>query len=322
MTAKPRSTAGVIAAIVARTCAVALILCFLVALYFTARGFNVYREALEQMSLDDMAARIEQQAGFTSVDELPDLYLHATVAVEDHRFYAHPGFDAIATMRALVNNLRAGAIVEGGSTITQQLAKNQYFTQEQTIERKVAEVFMALTMEQHFSKRTILELYVNSIYFGDGHTGIGPASEGYFGKRPADLTADECTLLAGIPNAPSAYALRALRARPQTAGARAGEACRLRLSGARRRAPHRRTSCRERAPCLAKRVRRRAQHAIGTPPCWTTERPKGPRHADLGGFSPAQHEASDPDGPSSPKMPEDSDFASCQTSDCAKFFVW
>lgn len=207
MTAKSRSTAGVIAAIVARTCAVALILCFLVALYFTARGFNVYREALEQMSLDDMAARIEQQAGFTPVDELPDLYLQATVAVEDHRFYAHPGFDAIATMRALVNNLRAGAIVEGGSTITQQLAKNQYFTQEQTIERKVAEVFMALTMEQHFSKRTILELYVNSIYFGDGHTGIGPASEGYFGKRPADLTADECTLLAGIPNAPSAYAL-------------------------------------------------------------------------------------------------------------------
>ena len=80
------------------------------------------------------------------------------MAVEDHRFYAHPGFDAIATARALVNDLKAGAIVEGGSTITQQLAKNQYFTQEQTVERKIAEVFMALTMEQHFSKRTILEL--------------------------------------------------------------------------------------------------------------------------------------------------------------------
>ena len=207
MTAKSRSTAGVIAAIVARTCAVALILCFLVALYFTARGFNVYREALEQMSLDDMAARIEQQAGFTPVDELPDLYLQATVAVEDHRFYAHPGFDAIATMRALVNNLRAGAIVEGGSTITQQLAKNQYFSQEQTIDRKIAEIFMAVTIEQHFSKRTILELYVNSIYFGDGYEGIGNASEGYFGKDPSALDADECTLLAGIPNAPSIYAL-------------------------------------------------------------------------------------------------------------------
>ena len=89
--------------------------------------------------------------------------------------WPHPS-RAIATARALVNDLKAGAIVEGGSTITQQLAKNQYFTQEQTVERKIAEVFMALTMEQHFSKRTILELYVNSIYFGDGYEGIGSAS--------------------------------------------------------------------------------------------------------------------------------------------------
>ena len=129
------------------------------------------------------------------------------MAVEDHRFYAHPGFDVIATGRALVNDLKAGAIVEGGSTITQQLAKNQYFTQEQTVERKVAEVFMALTMEQRFTKREILELYVNSIYFGDGYEGIGNASVGYFGKEPGALDAGECTLLAGIPNAPSAYAL-------------------------------------------------------------------------------------------------------------------
>ncbi|OUO91795.1 glycosyl transferase [Gordonibacter sp. An230] len=207
MPGKSHSTARTAATIVSRSCAIAGALCIVVALYFIARGFGLYKEAITQTSLDDMAARIEQQAGFTPIDELPDLYLQATVAVEDHRFYAHPGFDAIATARALVNDLRAGAIVEGGSTITQQLAKNQYFTQEQTIERKVAEVLMALTMEQHFSKQTILELYVNSIYFGDGHTGIGAASEGYFGKKPADLTPDECTLLVGIPNAPSAYAL-------------------------------------------------------------------------------------------------------------------
>ena len=114
------------------------------------------------------------------------------MAVEDHRFYAHPGFDVIATGRALVDDLKAGAIVEGGSTITQQLAKNQYFTQEQTVERKVAEVFMALTMEQRFTKREILELYVNSIYFGDGYEGIGNASVGYFGKEPGAL--DACLL--------------------------------------------------------------------------------------------------------------------------------
>ncbi|BAK43832.1 transglycosylase domain-containing protein [Eggerthella sp. YY7918] len=178
----------------------------LAALYFGTRGFNLYHEAIETKSLDDMAARIHQQETFTSIDELPDLYLQAVIAVEDHRFYAHPGFDIIATGRALVNDIKAGAIVEGGSTITQQLAKNQYFTQEQTLERKVAEVFMAFTMEQHFSKRQILELYVNSIYFGDGYEGIGSASEGYFGKQPSELTEDECVMLAGIPNAPSVYA--------------------------------------------------------------------------------------------------------------------
>ena len=140
-----------------------IVLVALAATFFVARGFNQYREALAALPLDEMEQRIESASGFTPIQELPDLYLQAVVAVEDHRFYAHPGFDVIATGRALVNDLKAGAIVEGGSTITQQLAKNQYFTQEQTVERKVAEVFMALTMEQRFTKREILELYVNSI---------------------------------------------------------------------------------------------------------------------------------------------------------------
>ena len=206
-TAHRASTAHPAITFIGRLALAALILVVLVEVYFLARGFNLYREAIEEAGLDEMAASIQSSESFTPIDELPDLYLQAVVAVEDHRFYAHPGFDAIATARALVNDLKAGAIVEGGSTITQQLAKNQYFTQEQTVERKIAEVFMALTMEQHFSKRTILELYVNSIYFGDGYEGIGSASWGYFGKAPSALDADECTLLAGIPNAPSVYAL-------------------------------------------------------------------------------------------------------------------
>lgn len=183
----------------------ALCLCAVLALAFL--GWQMYTQALEEMPLDQKVRQVRAQESYTTFEELPDTYVQAVIAAEDHRFYQHSGIDVIAIGRALWNDLKAMSFVEGGSTITQQLAKNQYFTQEQTIERKVAEVFMALTMEQHFSKRTILELYVNSIYFGDGHTGIGPASEGYFGKRPADLTADECTLLAGIPNAPSAYAL-------------------------------------------------------------------------------------------------------------------
>ena len=184
----------------------ALVAAVLAVLFFVARGFALYSEALAATSLDDMAAAIEGAEGFTPIDELPDLYLQAVVSVEDHRFYAHPGVDVIACARALIHDVQAGAIVEGGSTITQQLAKNQYFTQEQTVERKIAETFMALTIEQHFSKRDILELYVNSIYFGDGLYGVGQASSGYFSKSASQMDPCEATLLAGIPNAPSAYA--------------------------------------------------------------------------------------------------------------------
>lgn len=189
----------------------------LAVLYFGARGCNLYREALAATSLDQMAEAIEQQQGYTRLDELPGTYLDAVVAAEDHRFYRHPGVDAIATARALVNDLRAGAVVEGGSTITQQLAKNRYFTQDQTIERKVAEMLMAFAMERHFTKDKILELYVNSIYFGDGYSSIREASLGYFGTEPSAMTDAECTLLAGVPNAPSAYAPTAS---PELAAAR------------------------------------------------------------------------------------------------------
>lgn len=186
--------------------ALGLALLLLISLVFVARGFFLYRDALAATSLDDMAAAITSSEAFTPIDKLPDLYVQAVVSVEDHRFYAHPGIDFIACARALVHDIQAGSIVEGGSTITQQLAKNQYFTQEQTVDRKIAEMFMALSIEQHFSKREILELYVNSIYFGDGLYGVGAASAGYFGKGADALDACESTMLAGIPNAPSAYA--------------------------------------------------------------------------------------------------------------------
>ena len=194
------------AGVAKRLAAIALAAVLAVVLVFIARGFGLYRDALAATSLDDMAAAIQQTEGFTPVDELPELYLQAVVSAEDHRFYAHPGIDLVACARALVHDIQAGSIVEGGSTITQQLAKIQYFTQEQTVDRKIAEMFMALTLEQRFSKRELLELYANSIYFGNGLYGIGAASEGYFGKPADQMNACESTMLAGIPNAPSAYA--------------------------------------------------------------------------------------------------------------------
>ena len=173
------------------------ILCF--------RGYQDYREALAQKSVEEMAAEIESIENYTTLDELPQTYINAVLSVEDKRFYNHPGIDPIAIGRALVNDIKAGAYVEGGSTITQQLAKNQYFTQEKKVVRKVAEMFMAFKIESVLDKDKILELYVNSIFFGNGYNCVADASWGYFGKAPSEMNFDECTLLAGIPNAPTNY---------------------------------------------------------------------------------------------------------------------
>ena len=170
------------------------------------QGYGLYRDAVEDMSLEDKVASIRSKEGYTTLRELPQVYLNAVVSVEDHRFYHHFGLDPIAIGRALLHDIQARRYVEGGSTITQQLAKNLYFTQEKELTRKAAEVFVALELEKRYSKDEILELYVNSIYFGDGYDTAGDASRGYFGKEPEQMSEYESTLLAGIPNAPGRYA--------------------------------------------------------------------------------------------------------------------
>ncbi len=169
-------------------------------------GYGMYQDAVGMISLDDKVASIQAREDYTELENLPKTYLEAVVSVEDHRFYSHFGLDPIAIGRAVVNDIKAGRYVEGGSTITQQLAKNLYFSQEKKMTRKAAEVFLALELERNYSKDEILELYVNSIYFGDGYYSIGEASRGYFGKDPSQMTEYESTLLAGVPNAPSRYA--------------------------------------------------------------------------------------------------------------------
>lgn len=170
------------------------------------QGYQMYQAALGQTSVEDMADNVRSQPGFTPLEELPELYLEAVVAVEDQRFYEHGGVDLIAILRAVWNDLRSFSLAEGGSTITQQVAKNLYFTQERTATRKIAEILMARQLEKHLDKDEILELYVNSIYFGNGYYQVSAACEGYFHKQPKDMTDSECTMLAGIPNAPSVYA--------------------------------------------------------------------------------------------------------------------
>ena len=173
------------------------------------QGYRMYRQALDGQSLEAALSAVRSAPGYTPISQLPELYLNAVVAVEDHRFEQHSGIDPIAILRAAVHDLRTRSLDQGGSTITQQVAKNLFFTQEKQFARKIAEVFMAFRLEDACTKDEILELYVNTIYFGDGYYGIRDACAGYFGKEPAQLTPYEATLLAGIPNAPSVYSLTA-----------------------------------------------------------------------------------------------------------------
>ncbi|MCM1023026.1 MAG: transglycosylase domain-containing protein [Prevotella sp.] len=170
------------------------------------RGYSMHRNALEKCPPAQMAKLIREE-DFARIDELPEFYIRAVICAEDKRFYDHCGVDPKAIARAFVHDLKAMSPEQGGSTVTQQLAKNFYYTREKRLERKFAEIFTALSIEKEFSKDEIFELYVNSIYFGDGYYGIAAAAEGYFGKSPSQLDERECAMLAGIPNAPSAYSL-------------------------------------------------------------------------------------------------------------------
>ena len=137
--------------------------------------------------------------------DIPLTMQQAIIAVEDNRFYRHVGFDIEGIARAALVNLQSGELLEGGSTITQQLVKNLFLTQERTMGRKVEELLLSITMELRYSKEEILEMYLNNIYFGSNAYGIGQASKVYFGKTPSALTLAESALLAGLPNAPSLY---------------------------------------------------------------------------------------------------------------------
>ena len=152
-----------------------------------------------------IATRGTQMAPPADLDSLPDYVPAAFIAIEDRRFYHHPGFDPIGMMRAAATNMRAGRVVQGGSTLTQQLAKNLFLTPDQNLRRKVQELMLAVWLEMKFSKKEILALYLNRVYFGAGAYGIEAASQRYFDKSAKDLTVGEAALLAGLLKAPSRY---------------------------------------------------------------------------------------------------------------------
>lgn len=177
-----------------------------ISLIFLGNGYKMYKDAITIKPLAEKVEEIKSKNNYTTIEELPQMYINAVISVEDHRFYKHNGIDIIAIGRAAINDIKAMSFVEGGSTITQQLAKNMYLTQEKKITRKIAEVFLAFDIEDEYEKDEILELYLNTSYFGDGYYTVKEASRGYFGKEPMEMSDAECIMLAGIPNAPSVYA--------------------------------------------------------------------------------------------------------------------
>ena len=190
---------------VAVALSIAVVLSIIAGLWFGIKGYNMYRDAVNETPFSEKFGEIQNAGNFTEFDELPEIYVKAVVAVEDERFWTHHGVDGIAICRAVFNDIKTLSLREGGSTITQQLMKNEYFTQDKKFERKFAEIFAALKVEKEYDKREIFELYVNTIYFGRGLYGIHDAAMGYFGKTPSELTDYEAVMLAGIPNAPSVY---------------------------------------------------------------------------------------------------------------------
>ena len=172
----------------------------------TYKGYIIYKQALDEISVKDKVAEIKSQENYTKIEDMPKFYLNAVIAVEDHRFYNHGAIDIISIGRAIYTNIRYMELREGGSTITQQLAKNIYFDQSKTFLRKIAEIFMAFEIEDNCSKDEILELYLNTSYFGDGYYCVKEAANGYFDKEPIEMNEYESSMLAGIPNAPSVYA--------------------------------------------------------------------------------------------------------------------
>ena len=149
-------------------------------------------------------------ATYVKLDEMPDYMWKAFVAIEDHRFMQHGGVDPVALARALWIDVRQGGYVQGGSTITMQLARNLFLTHDKTMLRKAKEMAIALQLEQRYSKKELLEMYLNVIYFGHGKNGIGEATAFYFGKSAKAtgkdaITLGEAAILASLPKAPENY---------------------------------------------------------------------------------------------------------------------
>ena len=182
-----------------------IILAIIVVLAYLGIIYNEVNTEIKAGKIEKTVEGIRSRNTYVKKDKIDELYLKAVIAAEDRRYYSHGAVDVVGFSRAMYNNIISMKLKEGGSTITQQLSKNIFLDQRAEIDRKIKELFYSIELEKKYSKDDILELYVNTSYFGAGYYGIGPATKGYYDKTPEKLSLNEAAFLAGVPNAPSVY---------------------------------------------------------------------------------------------------------------------
>ena len=180
---------------------IALIFCG----FYSYQGYKVYQDVIEEKNIEQRVAELQNKEDYVKLDEIADVYVELVVESEDHRFYQHHGVDYIGLTRAMLTNLATWSYKEGGSTITQQLAKNLCLSFEKSLDRKFAEVFIAWQLERDYSKDEILEMYLNITYLGEGNYGIKAASNYYYNVEPSQLTKEQAEVLVRTLKSPSVY---------------------------------------------------------------------------------------------------------------------
>lgn len=180
---------------------IALIFCG----FYAYQGYKVYQNVIAEKSIEQRVTELQNKEDYVKLDKIANVYVELVVESEDHRFYQHHGVDYIGLTRAMLTNLATWSYKEGGSTITQQLAKNLCLSFEKSLDRKFAEVFIAWQLERDYSKDEILEMYLNITYLGEGNYGIKAASNYYYNIEPSQLTKEQAEVLVRTLKSPSVY---------------------------------------------------------------------------------------------------------------------
>ncbi len=189
--------------IILRLLLVLILILGIIASIYVFKGYSMYKEAVSKVTIEEKIKEIKSKADYVNFEDIPQEYINKLIKTEDKRFYSHSGVDLKAIARAVYNDLKCMSFAQGGSTLTQQVSKNMYFSFEKKIPRKIAEVFVSKKLEAKLSKDEILELHCNIVYFGEGCYGLAQASKHYFGVGVTELKSEQIEKLINTLRSPA-----------------------------------------------------------------------------------------------------------------------